>query len=99
MTVNQVWQFCKERGNELYCAYLGAVRILENNNRLICFGGITKDILGNPIDDMKSNRMKNQITIVEISKGKVVFEVKLRDTDITKPIGYKCYRAEKINLY
>ena len=99
MTVNQVWQYGKERGNELYCAYLGAVRILENNNRLICFGGITKDIFGNPIDDMKSNRMKNQITIVEISKGKVVFEVKLRDTDITKPIGYKCYRAEKINLY
>ena len=99
MTVKQVWQYGKERGNELYCAYLGAVRILENNNRLICFGGITKDIFGNPIDDMKSNRMKNQITIVEISKGKVVFEVKLRDTDITKPVGYKCYRAEKINLY
>ena len=99
MTVEQVWQYGKERGNELYCAYLGAVRILENNNRLICFGGITKDIFGNPIDDMKSNRMKNQITIIEVSKDKVVFEIKLKDTDITNPIGYKCYRAEKINLY
>ena len=99
MTVEQVWQYGKERGNELYCAYLGAVRILENNNRLICFGGITKDIFGNPIDDMKSNRMKNQITIVEVAKDKVVFEIKLKDIDVTKPIGYKCYRAEKISLY
>lgn len=99
MTVEQVWQYGKERGNELYCAYLGAVRILKNDNRLICFGGITKDIFGNPIDDMKSNRMKNQITIVEVANDKVVFEIKLKDTDITKPIGYKCYRAEKINLY
>lgn len=99
MTVKQVWQYGKERGNELYCPYLGAVRILENNNRLICFGGITKDIFGNPIDDMKSNRMKNQITIIETTGEKVVFEIKLKDTDITKPIGYKCYRAEKISLY
>lgn len=99
MTVKQVWQYGKERGNELYCAYLGAVRVLENNNRLICFGGITKDIFGNPIDDMKSNRMKNQITIIEIANDKVVFEIKIKDTDITKPIGYKCYRAEKMNLY
>ena len=99
MTVEQVWQYGKERGNELYCSYLGAVRILENNNRLICFGGITKDIFGNPIDDMKSNRMKNRITIVEVAKDKVVFEIRIKDTDITKPIGYKCYRAEKMNLY
>ena len=99
MTVEQVWQYGKERGNELYCAYLGAVRILENDNRLICFGGITKDIFGNPIDDMKSNRMKNRITIVEVAKDKVVFEIRIKDTDITKPIGYKCYRAEKMNLY
>ena len=99
MTVEQVWQYGKERGSELYCAYLGAVRILKNNSRLICFGGITKDIFGNPIDDMKSNRMKNRINIIEVANNKVVLEISIKDNDITKPIGYKCYRAEKINLY
>lgn len=99
MTVEEIWQYGKERGNELYCAYLGAVRLLENNNRLICFGGITKDIFGNPIDDMKSNRMKNEVTIIETSGQQVAFEIKLKDKDITSPKGYKCYRAEKISLY
>lgn len=99
MTVKQVWQYGKERKHELYCPYLGAIRLLENNNRLMCFGGITKDIFGNPIDDMKSNRMKNQVTIIETKDNEVVFEVKIKDRDITKPIGFKCYRAEKIDLY
>lgn len=98
MTVEQIWQYGKERGNELYCAYLGAININENGNRLVCFGGITKDIFGNPIDDMKSNRMKNRTTIVEICNNKVAFELKIEDNDITKATGYKCYRAEKINL-
>ncbi len=99
MTVEQIWQYGKERGSELYCAYLGAVRLLENQNKLICFGGITKDIFGNPIDDMKSNRMKNRVTVIEMSADKIVFEVKMKDVDLTKASGYKCYRAEKITLY
>ncbi|MGL5151691.1 MAG: aryl-sulfate sulfotransferase [Clostridium sp.] len=98
MTVEQVWQYGKERGNLLYCAYLGAINILSNENRLICFGGITKDIFGNPTDDMKSNRMKNRVTIIEISKDEVVFEISMEDKDITKATGYKCYRAEKLNF-
>ena len=99
MTVEQVWQYGKERGSELYCSYLGAIRVLENGNKLICFGGITRDIFGNPIDDMKSDRMKNHINIIEISGDKKVFELKISDNDITKATGYKCYRAEKIKLY
>ncbi|MGL5347583.1 MAG: aryl-sulfate sulfotransferase [Peptostreptococcaceae bacterium] len=99
MTVKQVWQYGKQRGHKLYCAYLGAVRLLENDNKLLCFGGITKDIFGNPIDDMKSNRMKNQTTIIEVCEDEVVFEINIKDNDITKASGYKCYRAEKIDLY
>lgn len=99
MTVEQIWQYGKERGSELYCAYLGAVRLLENQNKLICFGGITKDIFGNPIDDMKSNRMKNRVTVIEMSDEEIIFEITMKDTDITKASGYKCYRAEKMTLY
>ena len=100
MTISQVWQYGKERGHKLYCSYLGCIRLLENENRLITFGGITKDIFGNPIDDMKSDRMKNQTVIIETSKeGEVLFELSIKDNDITNSNGYKCYRAEKINLY
>ncbi|MGL5352607.1 MAG: aryl-sulfate sulfotransferase, partial [Clostridium sp.] len=94
----QIWQYGKERGNKLYCAYLGAINLLANSNKLLCFGGITRDIFGNPIDDMKSNRMKNATTIVEVCQNKVVFELRIEDNDITTANGYKCYRADKIHI-
>ena len=100
-TFEKVWSFGEERGNSLYCPYLGSISLLENDNRLMCFGGITKDIFGGPIDDMKSNRMKNEVVIVEATGDKepqVVFEMAMKDRDITKPLGYKCYRCEKINF-
>lgn len=67
----------------------------------MCFGGITKDIFGGPTDDMKSNRMKNEVVIVETTgdmPAEVVFEMAMKDRDITKPLGYKCYRCEKITF-
>lgn len=98
----KVWSYGEERGNALYCPYLGAIRLLENGNRLICFGGITKDIFGGPTDDMKSNRMKNQVTIVEVTGDEVpeiAFEIGIKDTNIRTADGYKCYRSEKMWLY
>ncbi|MGL4773587.1 MAG: aryl-sulfate sulfotransferase [Clostridium sp.] len=99
LKVTEVWQYGKERGNSLYCPYLGAIRVLENDNRLITFGGITKDMFGNPIDDMKADRMKNRTTVVEVKGNEVVFEIQIKSNDITSSEGYKCYRAEKINFY
>lgn len=100
-TFKKVWSYGEERGNSLYCPYLGSISLLDNNNRLMCFGGITKDIFGGPTDDMKSNRMKNEVVIVETTgdmPAEVVFEMAMRDRDITKPLGYKCYRCEKITF-
>lgn len=100
-TFEKVWSFGEERGNSLYCPYLGSISLLENDNRLMCFGGITKDIFGGPTDDMKSNRMKNEVVIVETTGDRlpeVVFEMAMKDRDITKPLGYKCYRCEKITF-
>lgn len=42
-TIRQVWQYGKERGNELYTNYIGSVQELENNKVYICFGGIRQD--------------------------------------------------------
>ncbi len=100
-TFEKVWSYGEERGNSLYCPYLGSISLLENNNRLMCFGGITKDIFGGPTDDMKSNRMKNEVVIVEVTgsnPAEVVFEMAMKDKDITRPLGYKCYRCEKITF-
>ena len=100
-TFKKVWSYGEERGNSLYCPYLGSISLLDNNNRLMCFGGITKDIFGGPTDDMKSNRMKNEVVIIETTgdmSAEVVFEIVMRDKDITKPLGYKCYRCEKITF-
>ncbi|MGL4362326.1 MAG: aryl-sulfate sulfotransferase [Cellulosilyticaceae bacterium] len=101
-TYKATWQYGKERGNALYCPYLGSVDNLNNKNSLVCFGGITKDIFGGPIDDMKSDRMKNEITIIEATNNypsEVVLEIKIKDKNICTNEGYKCYRASKINLY
>ena len=100
-TFKKVWSFGEERGNRLYCPYLGFISLVGNNNRLICFGGITRDIFGGPTDDMKSDRMKNEGVIVETTAdmpAEVVFEMVMKDRDITKPLGYKCYRCEKITF-
>lgn len=100
-TFEKVWSYGEERGNHLYCPYLGSMSLLENNNRLMCFGGITKDIFGGPTDDMKSDRMKNEVVIIETTgdmPAEVVFEIAMKDRDITKPLGYKCYRCEKITF-
>lgn len=100
-TFEKIWSFGEERGNSLYCPYLGSINLLQNDNRLLCFGGITKDIFGGPTDDMKSNRMKNEVVIVETTgenPPQVVFEMAMKDRDITKPLGYKCYRCEKITF-
>lgn len=100
-TFEKVWSFGEERGNRLYCPYLGSISLLENENRLMCFGGITKDIFGGPTDDMKSDRMKNEVVIIETTGdalSEVVFEIAMKDKDITKPLGYKCYRCDKITF-
>ncbi|MGL4738309.1 MAG: aryl-sulfate sulfotransferase [Cellulosilyticaceae bacterium] len=101
MTVEQIWQYGKERGNMLRCPYLGSISMQSNGNPLICFGGITKDRFGNPIEDLLTSHLKAKAHIVEVEKDtqKVVFEWMMEDCDYTTEDGFVCYRAEKINLY
>lgn len=100
--VSQVWQYGKERGSELHCPFLSGLSLLENNNRLMCFGGTAKDRFGNAVDDMKSPRVKNRVYIVETTgdeAAEVVFEVRFIDRDRMTSQGFLCYRADKISLY
>ncbi|MGL4738313.1 MAG: aryl-sulfate sulfotransferase [Cellulosilyticaceae bacterium] len=100
--ISQVWQYGKERGFELHCPFLSGLSLLENNNRLMCFGGTAKDRFGNAVDDMKSPRVKNRVYIVETTgdeMAEVVFEVRFIDHDRLTSQGFLCYRADKIVLY
>ncbi|MGL4107818.1 aryl-sulfate sulfotransferase [Clostridium sp. LP20] len=97
MEVEQIWQYGKESGNTLYSAQEGSIDILPNSNRLITFGSITKDIYGNPIDDVHNPRCKKEAYIIEVSnsqKPKVIFEAIIKN-NIFNPEGYICFSSKK----
>ncbi|MGL4772723.1 MAG: aryl-sulfate sulfotransferase [Clostridium sp.] len=98
MSVYELWQYGKERGNRLKCPYLGSTSLQKNGNALICFGGILKDRFGNPVDDLGAGILKASATIVEVKGNDVVFELSISNKDRRTDDGFVCYRAEKIDL-
>ncbi|MGL4346043.1 MAG: aryl-sulfate sulfotransferase [Cellulosilyticaceae bacterium] len=101
MVVRQIWQYGKQRQSALKCPYLGSISVQSNGNPFMCFGGITKDRFGNPIDDLLTPLLKASAHLIEIDHktNQVVFEMVMRDTNKMTEDGFVCYRAEKINLY
>jgi len=105
MQVRQLWQYGKERGHELFCPYISDADYLPyTDNRLICFGGITRDLNGNPseIFDQENAKLipvKNFTNIIEVdNSGEVVFEVVFADKTLSYA-GYRSYRAHKLSMY
>ncbi|HAX73472.1 MAG TPA: aryl sulfotransferase [Firmicutes bacterium] len=91
MTIEQVYEFGKERGSDFYSPYISDVDYLEENHYLIHSGGIGS------VDGKASNvpayftpgATLNSIT-AEVINNEVVYELHL-------PGHY--YRAEKMSLY
>jgi arylsulfate sulfotransferase len=106
-TVRQVWQYGRERGSELFTPFIGDADYLSNGDRLITFGGISRDRQGRAIplfdlEAMEVRDMKISARIVEVtgeSPGRVVQELVLEDTDSTSWRGYRVYRSERMSLY
>jgi hypothetical protein len=105
MEVRQLWQYGKERGRELYCPYISDANYLyQTDNRLICFGGITRDINGNASEIFNWDtgalvKVKNYAHIIEVAhSGNVLFEIRIAD-DSPSFAGYRSYRANKLSLY
>jgi arylsulfate sulfotransferase len=105
MEISQLWQYGKERGHELFCPYIGDANYLpETNNRLICFGGITRNLNGDAseIFDPETGALipvKNYTQIIETNyAGRVVFEISFSDKTLSFA-GYRSYRANKLSLY
>lgn len=99
MTVEQVWEYGKERGNEIYSSFSSDVDCLGENHYLIDFGGIYQLDNGDSYDhiitdpDVKKESNRNSVC-VELVDDEVVFEVKLYGNTQSQS-----YKAERKDIY
>jgi arylsulfate sulfotransferase len=107
MTVRQVWEYGRRYGFELYTPFIGDADYLDNGNRLVAFGGITRSLEGEPVEifDYEAGtvrRMKIWARIVEVtsdSPANEVWSVSFADPDADSYRGYRVYRAVRMPLY
>lgn len=91
MTIEQVFEYGKERGSEFYSPYISDVDYISKNHYIIHSGGIVY------VDGKNSNQpagFSKDTTLVsdtvELLNNKVIFELKLPTNN---------YRVEKMSLY
>ena len=91
MTIEQIWEYGKERGSEFYSPYISDVDYLDQNHYIVHSGGIVY------VDGKNSNQpagFSENATLVsdtvELIDDQVVFELKLPTNN---------YRVEKMSLY
>ncbi len=91
MTIEQVWQYGKERGSEFYSPYISDVDYLGENHYIVHSGGISyKDGKVSNVPAGLGGADKLVSDTVEILNDEVVFEMKLPTNN---------YRVEKMSLY
>ncbi len=91
MTIEQVWQYGKERGSEFYSPYISDVDYLKSGHYIVHSGGIVyKDgqIQNTPAGLAGADKLVSDT--VELINDEVVFELKLPTNN---------YRVEKMSLY
>ena len=94
MTIEQLWQYGKERGEEFFSSYIGNVEWYGENHYLVHSGGI--QYYGEHASDKPAALMKDDPNVraesitVEWLDGKVIMEMKIEGN---------FYRAEKLPLY
>ena len=91
MTIEQIWEYGKERGSEFYSPYISDVDYLAKNHYIVHSGGIVY------VDGKNSNQPAglggaDQLVsdTVELLNDKVIFEIVLPTNN---------YRVEKMSLY
>ena len=91
MTIEQVYEYGKERGSSFYSPYISDVDYLSKNHYIVHSGGIVY------VDGKNSNQpagFSSNTTLksdtVEIQNNKVIFEIVLPTNN---------YRVEKLSLY
>lgn len=104
MKIEQIWEYGKERGSELYSNYLGSVEELKNGNRLINFGGLVKNENGTAKDlrDYPTIPISYQVAYaVEINpkNNEIEWELKFKDSDRNrKSVNYRVNTIDLISI-
>ena len=91
MTIEQVYEYGKERGSEFYSPYISDVDYLNKNHYIIHSGGIVYD--KGVISNTPAGFLDNPVLVsdtVEVLNDEVIFEIKLPTNN---------YRVEKLPLY
>ena len=91
MTIEQVWEYGKERGSDFYSPYISDIDYLDKNHYIVHSGGISyKDgkIQNQPAGLAGADTLKSDT--VELLNNEVIFEMILPTNN---------YRVEKMSLY
>ena len=92
MTIEQVWEYGKERGSDFYSPYISDVDYLGKNHYIVHSGGIVKED-GKPSNQpagLSTGNIALKSDTVELLNDKVIFELVLPTNN---------YRVEKMNIY
>lgn len=92
MTIEQVWEYGKERGSDFYSPYISDVDYLGKNHYIVHSGGIVKED-GKPSNQpagLSTGNISLKSDTVELLNDKVIFELVLPTNN---------YRVEKMNIY
>lgn len=91
MTIEQVYEYGKERGSDYFSAYVSDVDYLADDHYLIHSGGISKlngKVLNNAPGLSEFDELNSYTS--EVLNDELIFELKLNNN---------FYRAEKMNIY
>ena len=94
MTIEQLWQYGKERGEEFFSSYIGNVEWYGEGHYLVHSGGI--QYYGEHASEKPAALLQGDPNVraesitVEVLHGKVILEMKIEGN---------FYRAEKLSLY
>lgn len=92
MTIEQIFEYGKERKSEFYSPYISDVDYLDKNHHIIHSGGIVS-VDGKPSNQpagLTKGNVKLTSDTVELLNDKVIFEIKLPTNN---------YRVEKMKIY
>jgi len=93
--ISQIWQYGKERGEEMFAPFISDVDYLKNSSTYFITAGSTAfDLIYEPGGNGKFNRNNDQIEtrIIEVNRNKeILFEMTL-----SSPIMGTTYRSEKL---
>lgn len=92
MTIEQIWEYGKERGSDFYSPYISDVDYLNKNHYIVHSGGIVKvsNIPSNKPAGLSNGNVELLSDTVEVLNNEIIFEIKLPTNN---------YRVEKMNIY